>query len=98
MPAIKMIAWIHFGLAALLTYMALYGNFGLLPPAIAVAIAGCLFIAIDKGLTLLTEIRDRLPEPSMTIVEPEHVTTQSAPTRSLAELDADLQRLKGKNA
>lgn len=98
MPAIKMIAWIHFGLAALLTIMALNGKLALLPPAIAVAIAGCLFIAIDKGLTLLTEIRDRLPEPSMTIVEPKHVTTQSAPTRSLAELDADLQRLKGKNA
>ncbi len=96
MPAITIIAWINFIAAGVLALMVFSGNLFLLPPAIAAGISGCLFLAIDKGLSLLTEIRDRLPEShSKDLVQPTRLS-EGVPTRSIAEIEADLARMLDK--
>ncbi|MFC3569199.1 hypothetical protein [Paracoccus simplex] len=95
MPAITIIAWINFIAAGILALMAFSGNLFLLSPAVAAAISGFLFLAIDKALTLLAEIRDRLPASPV----PEQqlpLPPEGTPTRSFAEIEADLARMKSK--
>ena len=95
MPAMKIIAWANFVVAGLLLFAALNRQLFLLSPAVAVAIAGCLFLAIGRALDLLTQIRDRLPAPDGTVTDyAPRAEADAGPVRSLAEIDADLKRMR----
>ncbi len=96
MPAINLIAWINFIAAGILALATFAGNIAFLSPAVAAAISGCLFLAIDRALILLAEIRDRLPEPSARQPEQPSKLPEGTPTRSLAEIEADLERMKSR--
>lgn len=96
MPAIRIIAWINFIAAGVLMIASLNRNPFLLSPAIVAAISGCLFLAIDKALTLLTEIRDRLPQTTAPATERPTRPIDGAPIRSIADIEADLIKMKSK--
>lgn len=96
MPAISAIAWINFAAAVILGLMALGGNIFMISPAIAAAISGCLFLAIDRALTLLTEIRDRLPEPERKDEPAPSRLPGGTPTRTISEIEADLAKVREK--
>ncbi len=81
-----------YGLGVIALAMLSYG-WVFLGAAISLIAAGTLFLAADKVLQVLSEIRDRMP-----IAKPsEHPSDDSAvfkgPVRTAAEIDADLKRL-----
>lgn len=62
MPALSALAWLSFAAAVMLVIFAIsQGQPMFFSPAIGAAISGVLFLAFDKMLVLLTQIRDRLP-------------------------------------
>jgi len=97
MPAMIVIAWINFVGAGLLLLMSFNGHPLFLSSAVAAAISGCLFLAIDRALKLLAEIRDRLPS-AVTASESiqSAVLPSPTPTRSLAEVEADLAKMQSR--
>lgn len=91
MQSLKVFAWLSFGAAALCLLAAIVTGFeGYLLPAVSGGVAGVLFLALDRIVSLMTEIRDALvirePEPTVE-------TAAAVPTRTLAEVDADIKRL-----
>lgn len=96
MQAMVIIAWVNFAIAGVLAFAATNRAPGLLSPAIMAAVSGCLFLAIDKALTLLAEIRDRLPAPEVKPAAAPSQLPEGTLTRSLSEIEADLERMKGK--
>jgi hypothetical protein len=71
------------------------GGLTILSSAVTAAIAGVIFLAIDRIIVVLTEIRDSLlagPAKEVTIDEAPQVFAETA--RTAAEIDADLARMK----
>jgi hypothetical protein len=103
-PVLSILAYLAFGLAALLVFFGLTDGGSLFVTAgISSAIAGVLFLAVERIISLLTDIRDRLPRHdafSTSEARPsalgEAVPNGQEPTvsRSPELLDADLARVK----
>ncbi len=70
----------------------------LLPSGAAAVVCSVLFYAGSQIIELLSQIRDRLPVPPEVAKSPVDAASDPAPRRSLSELEADLARLKAKNA
>lgn len=104
MPVLTVLAYISFGAAALLVFFGLTdGGSFFVSGGISAAVAGVLFLAIDRIITVLSEIRDRLPRASdLAPTDDRRVIAGSTeltgdalvPNRSPALLDADLARMK----
>lgn len=97
MLALKSIAWGAFALSGLAILLA----FGLDDPvfigmAVSLAVSGVFFLALDRMIELLTEIRDRLPARAA-VAAPEAepaVVAGRVPTQTVSELRAELDRLR----
>jgi hypothetical protein len=91
--------WIGYGAWALGGIMAVWGlsegivlGFVL---ALSLAISGVLFLAFDQVIELLRDIRDSLQEPVKNETEAaEPANVEQKPVRSLAEISADLDKMK----
>lgn len=101
MQILTWIAYACWALAALALIICLReGDVLLFAGSVSVAISGVLFFAFERVISLLTDIRDTLqggaknePEPLLAPQTDTPPMTEK-PTRSLAELSADLDRLK----
>lgn len=99
-PLLRGAAWVAFALSAFALFMAFSQNYLLFFSAAAQAgFVGIILLAADRALTMLTQIRDALAPQYATQMEQEapQPATPSAPPRSVAELAADLERLKAKS-
>ncbi|MFV0303558.1 MAG: hypothetical protein ACK5IP_22275 [Paracoccus sp. (in: a-proteobacteria)] len=96
MPAITVIAWLNFLAAGAFVMMALSDEPAMMSPAVIAAISGCIFLAIDRALTLLREIRDRLPAPEIATEMPQPRRQPDEPVRNLEEIEADLARMRSR--
>ncbi|PWE30000.1 hypothetical protein DDZ14_16295 [Maritimibacter sp. 55A14] len=97
MPSLKLLAWIAYGLAALCALAGL-GTEDILfvVPAVAAAISGVLFTALEKIIEALHAIRDALQPGIAAPSEDTNGQVDRAPTKSLEELKGDIDRLKAK--
>lgn len=91
MTLVRVVAWIYLAVAAL-AVVAGAGEeaFGLVAMGFAAAVAGVVFLAIDRIIVLLTEIRDRLPSPNPVDARDADDADANQPTMSISELDAAL--------
>jgi hypothetical protein len=93
MTLVRVVAWIYLAVAALAVVAgAGEETFGLVAMGFAAAVAGVVFLAIDRIIVLLTEIRDRLP-PQATAPEPEPPLpdTKMTPDELQRKIDAARQ-------
>jgi predicted ABC-type ATPase len=96
MPVLRAIAYISFGLAAVLClYGANGGGLTIVSSAVTAAVAGVIFLAIDRIIVLLTEIRDSLvAKPAKQVAIDDAPQSVAEPSRTAAEIDADLARMR----
>ena len=78
------------------------GELILLIMSVSTAIAGILMLALDVIISTLQEIRDALIQPTKTPSDATQSTEgqlqeASVSTKSLADITADIERLKNKN-
>ena len=103
MKSIKIIAYTCFALAGLGIILGIgEGELILLVMSISTAIAGILMLALDVIISTLKEIRDALIQqteiPSDATQSTEvQLQETSVSTKSLADITADIERLKNKN-
>jgi len=72
MLVVMELGWVSVGLAGVLVLFAAgYEEVWPLAPAAAALVSGVLMLAIDRGLTRLTEIRDALRSASHLVEDPE---------------------------
>lgn len=83
-----------YGLAAVSLIMLSYG-WVFLGAAISLAATGTAFLAADKIVQLLGEIRDRLPRTEGGNPEVAAAVPFEGPVRTAEQIDADLKRLRG---
>lgn len=94
MIILRYIGYAAFLLAMLMLAVALnLGDIFLLAPSIALALSGVVFIAFDKVITTLCEIRDLL-KPIEAINENELLIEE--PTKTIAELEASISTARNK--
>jgi hypothetical protein len=92
MIILRYIGYAALAISVLLAFVILSeGELGFIAPSISLAISGVLFIAFDKVIETLCEIRDLLT-PSAKEVEEETIIAE--PTKTLAELEAGIQSAK----
>ena len=104
MQMIRIFAYICFGLAALGVFLALVEEFFFIFHAMVIFVTGALFMALDKIITTLVEIRDALLMKSRSIdVEMYTGSDDSHPSevesktvRTVQEIQADMDRLKSR--
>lgn len=101
MASLRLIAWFFAVIGAVLLIMTVTNEYyGLITPALTALISSVVFFAADKALVLLTEIRDAISQPlSKTGAEgvaPDAPSRQT-PTKSLKEIEADIERLRAKS-
>ncbi|MCG7519744.1 hypothetical protein [Ruegeria sp. Ofav3-42] len=94
----KVLSWIAYSCWALAAFavfvVVVEGPVHLLPTALSLAIAGVLFMAVERVISLLTEIRDSLaPQERAEVPLADAPVT---PARSLGDLSADLERVKAR--
>lgn len=95
MLALRWTAYAAFALAALAGMGFVNdADIFMLSAGLSLALSGMLLLAIDRGLTLLCDIRDRLPHATHTPYDTSTPETETPQPRPIAELEADLQRLK----
>ena len=102
MVLLQALGYISFGLGVLLVIAGVSTeDFVFFNGAISLLISGVLFLAIDKIVTTLVEIRDAVRGDIENKSQAVGVTTKSAeedsfaePTKTLAELSADLEKMK----
>ncbi|UOA25940.1 hypothetical protein [Pseudosulfitobacter sp. DSM 107133] len=100
MLSLRLFAWAAFAVAALCIVVAIAAEaLILISPAIAALISGVLFLAADRAIFLLTEIKDAL-KGTQPAIEPSLDTTPSAAreTRSIEEISRDIENLKTRAA
>jgi hypothetical protein len=101
MSALKYCSWAAYALGGFLFAAALATEaFFLLAPAIAAAISGVLFAALERIIALLSDIRDSLQPPLqaanlLAAIDLESTTATVEPTSaSIAKLTASLDAAK----
>lgn len=95
MEALKWIAGLC-GIFAVTTLALAIGgeNPFLIVPAASLAIAGVLFAAFERAISLLTEIRDALTRPAEEVAAEAVSPTEPQEEKSVEQLKADLDRMK----
>jgi hypothetical protein len=91
--------WASFGVAGLAVVLTLAtGIWPLLGAAVAVAGTGVVFFAFDQIIALLQQIRDGLVAQQLFAPMKDELVEVAPPTppRTVAEINADLDRLKAR--
>lgn len=96
MKALRYAAYGAFGCSALSLVLFLTEWFvPFLGAAISLTVFGALLLAADRALGLLTEIRNALCHTSDVLPEPVQAEI-AAPTRSAAEIAADIRKMSAR--
>ncbi len=85
-----------YGLGVIALAMLSYG-WAFLGAALSLVAAGTLFLAADKVLLVLGEIRDRMPMAPASEARSDNNTAFKGPVRTAAGIDADIKRLGAVN-
>ncbi len=98
MLAVRVIAWVCFGAAALSLWLAVAHELAaFVSTAFAAAVSGVLLLAVDLALVRLTEIRDALRPAPLRAESPTEpaVGAPAESAASLAELERKLAAKRG---
>jgi hypothetical protein len=103
-PVLRAIAYTAFGLAGVLVIYGMNGGGVLMfTSAVTAALSGVVFLAIDRIISLLIEIRDRLGAASTKLADRPDLggqasdvatTTPTGTLRTAAEIGADLAQMR----
>ncbi len=102
-PGLRIAAWIAFGMAGVSVVLGFSSNLMMFyGAALSCVFTGIAFMGADRALKILEQIRDAATPTAaaVSVATGNHDGDASAPNRparSLAELAADLERLKTKS-